>query len=62
VRTIIDQQDGTDRTTIKHLEQIDPDRPRERAWQAKRRMRQSLPRPIGAQEKTSVERLQGSHE
>jgi hypothetical protein len=53
VRTNIDQQDGTDRTTIKHLEQIDPDRARGRIWQAKRRMRQS--RPIGAREKTSVE-------
>lgn len=40
VRTILDQQVGADRTSIKHLERIDPDRARERIWQAKRRMRE----------------------
>jgi hypothetical protein len=55
VRTIIDQQDSTDQTTIKRLEQIDLDRPRERIWHAKRRCANRCPRPIGAHEKTSVE-------
>ncbi len=32
VRTIIAKGNGTDRTTIKHLERIAPDRARERAW------------------------------
>jgi hypothetical protein len=37
VRTVVNQRDGTDRTTIKRLERIDPDRARERRWQAKPR-------------------------
>ena len=39
VRTIIAKGNGTDRTTIKHLERIAPDRARERAWQAKAQQR-----------------------
>jgi DNA repair exonuclease SbcCD ATPase subunit len=54
VRTILDQQDGTDRTSIKHLQRIDPDRARERVWQAKRQMRKALPRRIAAVEKANV--------
>ncbi len=37
VRTIINKQDSTDRTRIKHLERIDPERARERIWQGRRR-------------------------
>jgi len=55
VRTILDQQDGVDRTTIKELQRIDPDRARERIWQAKRQMRQALPRRIAAVEKANAE-------
>jgi hypothetical protein len=60
VRTILDQQDGVDRTTIKQLQRIDPERARERIWQAKpsqakRQMRQALPRRIGAVEKANAE-------
>jgi hypothetical protein len=52
--SILGQQDGTDRTTIEHLvERIDPDRARERIWQAKRPMRQALPRRIAELEKGS---------
>jgi hypothetical protein len=36
VRTIVDQGDGRDRTTIKHLERIDPDRKLEASWRALR--------------------------
>jgi hypothetical protein len=36
VRTILDQQDDVDRTTIKQLQRIDPDPARERVWQARR--------------------------
>jgi hypothetical protein len=46
VRTIIAKGNGTDRTTIKHLERIAPDRARERAWQAKAQQRKHLPRKI----------------
>jgi cytochrome c556 len=55
VRTILDQQDGVDRTAIKHLKRIDPERARERVWQAKRQMRQALPRRIAAVEKANAE-------
>jgi hypothetical protein len=55
VRTILDQQDGVDRTAIKHLKRIDPNRARERVWQAKRQMRQALPRRIAAVEKANAE-------
>jgi hypothetical protein len=44
VRTIIDQGAGTDRTTRKHLERIDPSRFKEEPWRA--RTRASLPKRI----------------
>jgi hypothetical protein len=44
VRTILDQGDGRDRTTRKHLERIDPGRFREEPW--RKRTREGLPRRI----------------
>lgn len=55
VCTIIDKGDGVDRTTIKHLKRIDPDRAAERLWQARRRTRDSLPKRIAATEKANAE-------
>jgi hypothetical protein len=55
VCTILDQQDDVDRSTIKQLQRIDPDPARERVWQAKRQMRQALPREIAAVEKANAE-------
>ena len=46
VRTIVDQGDGRDRTTIKHLERIDPDRKLEASWRARQRTRDALPKRI----------------
>lgn len=44
VRTIVDQGAGHDRTTVKHLERIDPGRLREAPW--RKRMRAALPKRI----------------
>jgi hypothetical protein len=46
VRTVIDQRDGVDRTTLKHLERIDPDRKEEALWRAHGRVRKALPKRI----------------
>jgi hypothetical protein len=46
VRTIVGQANGTDRTTVKHLSRIDPDRARARAWQSKLQQRNALPKRI----------------
>jgi hypothetical protein len=46
VRTIVGRTNGTDRTSIKHLRRIDPDRAHMRAWTAKRQARDALPRRI----------------
>lgn len=46
VRTIIGQRKRTDRTSIKHLERIDPERARMKTWLAKKRMRDRLPKQI----------------
>jgi hypothetical protein len=43
-----------DRTTIKHLKRIDPDRAAERLWQARQRSRDALPKRIAATEKTNA--------
>jgi hypothetical protein len=48
VRTIIDQGDGGDRTTVKYLERIHPDRKRETPWRARKRARDGLPKHINA--------------
>jgi hypothetical protein len=47
VCTIVDQGNGTDRTTVKHLARIDPDRKLEASWRARKRVRDSLPKRIG---------------
>src|SRR5262249_7777608 len=44
VRTIIDQGNGRDRTTVKYLQRIDPARFREEPWRA--RTRAALPKRI----------------
>ena len=46
VRTIVSQKDGTDRTTVKHLERIAPDRAAAARWRARKRTRDALPKRI----------------
>ena len=46
VRTIVEQKDGRDRTTVKHLQRIDPDRKLEASWRARKRTRNTLPKRI----------------
>jgi hypothetical protein len=46
VRTIVDKGEGTDRTMVKHLQRIDPDRARTAAWRARKRTRDGLPKRI----------------
>jgi hypothetical protein len=48
VRTIVDQHDRCDRTSIKHLERIRRDMGEERTWQSRKRTRHGLPRRIAA--------------
>ena len=43
VRTIVGKVEGTDRTSIKHLKRIDPDRAAMRAWKSKLQQRNALP-------------------
>lgn len=57
VRTIISQRSGTDRTTLKHLERIDPERARRKTLEAKSRMIRTLPKKIAALEKAGGELL-----
>jgi hypothetical protein len=42
----VDQHDGCDRTTTKHLERIRRDTGEERTWQSRKRTRHGLPRRI----------------
>jgi hypothetical protein len=44
-----------DRTTLKHLARIAPDRARERQWQVKSQSRKALPKRISAWEETAAE-------
>jgi hypothetical protein len=44
VRTIVEQGERRDRTTVKHLQRIDPDRFRESAW--RERTRKALPKRV----------------
>jgi hypothetical protein len=44
VRTIVEQGERRDRTTVKHLQRIDPDRLREPAW--RERTRKALPKRV----------------
>ena len=47
VGIIVDQGDGRDRTSIKHLEPIDPERQLEASWRARTfGQRQGLPRGL----------------
>ena len=46
VRTIVDQGERRDRTTVKHWQRIDPDRREEAAWRARKRTRDGLPKRI----------------
>jgi hypothetical protein len=57
VRTIVGQINGTDRTTIKHLARIDPNRARARAWQAKLQQRNALPKRIHELQKSGARLL-----
>jgi hypothetical protein len=60
IRTIVGKVNGTDRTTIKHLERIDPDRARQVSWKARKRTRDALPRQINEALKTSAELLKAA--
>jgi len=55
VRTILDQRDRRDRTSVKHLERIRRDMGEERTWQSQQRIRRSLPRRIDAVQRQSAE-------
>jgi hypothetical protein len=57
VRTIIDQRDQRDRTSVKHLERIRRDMGEERTWQSRKRTRDGLPRRITAAQQQSAELL-----
>lgn len=46
VRTVVDQHDQRDRTTMKYLERVYRDMGEERAWQSRKRTRSALPRRI----------------
>ena len=55
VRTIVDQPDRRDRTSVKHLERIRRDMGEERTWQSRKRTRHGLPRRINALQRQSAE-------
>jgi hypothetical protein len=55
VRTIVDQRDQRDRTTIKHMERIRRDMGEERTWLSRKRTRDGLPRRIYALQHQSAE-------
>ena len=46
VRTVVSQKNGTDRTTVKHLERINSDRAASARWRARKRGRDALPKRI----------------
>jgi hypothetical protein len=48
VRTIVDRDDGRDRTTVKHLQRIDPDRAAAASWKTRKRTRDALPARINS--------------
>lgn len=43
---MVGRKRGTDRTTMRHLERIDPDWKEVLAWKARKRVRDGLPRRI----------------
>jgi hypothetical protein len=55
VRTIVDQRDQCDRTSLKHLERIRRDMGEKRTWQSRKRARDSLPRRINVLQRQSDE-------
>jgi hypothetical protein len=55
VCTILNRDDGVDRTTMKHLQRVAPDMAAERQWLIKQRMREALPKRIAATEKANAE-------
>jgi len=55
VRTIVDQGDQRDRTSVKYLKRIRRDMGEERTWQSRQRSRHSLPRRIKTLERQSAE-------
>jgi regulator of protease activity HflC (stomatin/prohibitin superfamily) len=55
VRTIVDQGNRPDRTSMKHLERIRRDMGEEREWQSRKRARESLPRRIAALQDQAAE-------
>lgn len=57
IRTIISQRSGTDRTSMKHLERIDPERARRKTLETRSRMIRTLPKKIAALEKAGGELL-----
>lgn len=55
VRTIIGRDAGTDRTTARRLQKIQPDRAAQNSWQARKRTRDALPRTMAETEKNAGE-------
>jgi hypothetical protein len=57
VRTIVGQINGTDRTTLKHLTRIDPERARAKVWKSKLQQRNALPQRIHELQKNGARLL-----
>jgi hypothetical protein len=57
VRTIIDQRDQCDRTSVKHLERVRRNTGEERTWQSRNRTRDGLPQRINVVHQQSAEPL-----
>ncbi len=55
IRTIVDQRDRRDRTSVKHLERLRRDMGEERTWLSRKRTRDGLPRRINALQRQSDE-------
>lgn len=55
VRTIVDQRDRRDRTSVRYLERIQPDMGKARELQSRKRVRDALPRRINALQEQSAE-------
>jgi hypothetical protein len=63
VRTIVEQKDGRDRTTVKYrkqLERIDPDRKLDASRRARKRVRDALPKRINETLKRGRELIQAA--
>jgi hypothetical protein len=55
VRTVIDQPERRDRASIKHLERVYRDMGEMREWRSRKRVRDAIPRRIGALQEQSAE-------